>query len=92
MSGNQLTAEQLQMVKIVHENAMRFPVTEAGDAQILQTCYDYMDAFKRVLDSTDTAQMDYICHHYSGFYRFAKLMERLATAISNGDIEVQKDH
>lgn len=43
-----LTAEQQQLAKIVHDN---------GDAQLLQGCYDYMDAFKRVMDSASKVQM-----------------------------------
>lgn len=43
-----LTAEQRQLAKIIHDYAYRFPLTENGDAQLLQGCYDYIDAFKRV--------------------------------------------
>lgn len=55
-----LTTEQQHLVKIVHDYACQFPQTENGDAQLLQGCYDYMDAFKRVMDSTSKIQMDYI--------------------------------
>ena len=92
MSAVELNAEQLQMVKIIHDPALRFPLTEAGDEQLLQTCYDYMDVFKRVMDSTSHIQMDYICQQYDGFYRFAKLMEMLAQGIADGIVDVPKDH
>lgn len=92
MSAIELNSEQLQMVKIIHEHAIRFPSNETGDGQLLQTCYDYMDAFKRVMDSTSHIQMDYICQQYDGFYRFAKLMEMLARGIADGIVEVPKDH
>ncbi len=46
-----LTVEQRQLAKIVHDYASRFPQTENGDAELLQGCYDYMDTFKRVKDS-----------------------------------------
>jgi hypothetical protein len=92
MSAVALNAEQLQMVKIIHDYALRFPHTETGDEQVLQNCYDYMDGFKRVMDSTSRIQMDYICQQYDGFYRFAKLMEMLARGIADGIIDVPKDH
>lgn len=92
MPAIELNPEQLQMVKIVHDHALRFPPNETGDAQLLQTCYDYMNAFKRVMDSTSRIQMDYIFQQYDGFYRFAKLMERLAQGIADGIINVPKDH
>lgn len=52
-----LTAEQRQLAKIVHDYASRFPQTAEGDAQLLQGCYDYMDAFKRVMDSTSKVHL-----------------------------------
>ena len=35
-----LTAEQRQLAKIVHDYARRFPQTADGDAQLLQGCYE----------------------------------------------------
>jgi len=92
MSVFRLNAEQLQLVQIVNDNALRFPHTEAGEAELLQTSYDYMDAFKRVMDSTSSAQLNDICRQYDGFYRFARLMESLAQGIADGRIDVPKDH
>jgi hypothetical protein len=92
MSAIELNPEQHQMVKIIHDHAVRFPLNETGDAQLLQACYDYMDAFKRVMDNTSPIQMEYICQQYDGFYRFAKLMEMLAQGIADGIIDVPKDH
>lgn len=74
-----LTAEQQQLAKIVHDN---------GDAQLLQGCYDYMDAFKRGMDSASKVQMPAI----PWIFRFAKWIERLAQGIADGVIEVPKDH
>jgi hypothetical protein len=36
-----LTAEQQQLTKIVHDYTCRFPVTKDGDTPLLQGCYDY---------------------------------------------------
>ncbi|MBT6456028.1 MAG: arylsulfatase regulator [Gammaproteobacteria bacterium] len=87
-----LTLEQQQMVKIIDDHASKFSFSEVGNEQLLQTCYDYMAAFKQVIDSTSKPQLDYICQQYEGFYRFAKLMEMLAQGIADGVIEVPKDH
>ena len=62
-----LTTEQQQLAKIVHDYASRFPLTEDGDAQLFQGCYDYMEAFKRVMGCTSKVQMDYICLQYPGY-------------------------
>ena len=67
MSAIELNFEQLQMVKIIHNHATPFPLNKTGDTQLLQTCYDHMDAFKQVMDSTSHIQMNYICQQYDGF-------------------------
>jgi len=87
-----LTAEQQQLAKIVHGYAGRFPLTENGDARLLQGNYDYMDAFKRVMGSASKVQIEYIYLQYSGHFCFAKWMERLAQDIADGVIEVPKNH
>lgn len=87
-----LTAEQRQLASIIHDYACRCPETEQGDALLLQGCYDYMDAFKLVMDSSSKVQMDYLCQQYPGFFRFGQWMERLAQGLADGIIEVPKDH
>ncbi len=86
------SAEQIQLVTIINEHVAKYPDTDIGNEQLLTTIYDYMEAFKRVMDSTSKFEMDYICQQYDGFYRFAKLMEMLAQGIADGMIEVPKDH
>lgn len=85
-----LTLEQKELAKRIHAYAYRFPVTEEGDTQLLQGCYDYMESFKQVLDSSTKVQLDYICQQYPGFLRFATWMELLAQGISDGVIDVPK--
>lgn len=87
-----LNAEQRQLAKLIHDYANRFPVSVIGDEQLLQGCYDYMDAFKQVMDSSTKIQMDYICQQYSGFFRFARIMELVAQGIADGIVKVPKDH
>lgn len=43
---NDLTLEQLQLTRIVDDYANQFPLTEDGDALLLEGCSDYMEAFK----------------------------------------------
>lgn len=88
----QLTAEQLQLATLIDAHVNRYPDDVTGDEHLLPTIYDYMDAFKRIMDSTTSVQMDYLCLQYPGFYRFAKLLESIAEGISDGTIAVPKDH
>lgn len=67
MPAIDLNAEQLQLVTIIRDHALRFPLNKSREAGLLQTCYDYMEAFRRVMDSTSRVQMDYLCQQYDGF-------------------------
>ncbi|ANW26956.1 arylsulfatase regulator [Vibrio coralliilyticus] len=89
---NDLTLEQLQLTRIVNDYANQFPLTEDGDALLLEGCYGYIAPFKHVMDRTSRVQMDYICQQYPGFSRFAKRMDTLAQEISDGRIKVPKDY
>ena len=92
MLGIDLSVEQQHMIKIIEDYVVKFPFSEEGDEQLLGTCYDYMDAFKRVMDSSSKFQMNYICQQHDGFYRFAKLIETLAQGLADGVIDAPKDH
>lgn len=87
-----LSAEQRQLAMLIDAHVNQYPDTELGDEQLLRTTYDYMDAFKRVMDSSSRVQMDYLYQQYAGFYRFAKLLEAIAEGIDEGAIDVPKDH
>lgn len=87
-----LSAEQRQLAMLIDAHVNQYPNTELGDEQLLRTTYDYMDAFKRVMDSSTREQMDYLYQRYDGFYRFAKLLEAMAQGIADGVIDAPKDH
>lgn len=46
-----LTAEQIHLAKQIDAHVRRYPDTELGTEHLLTTIYDYMDAFKRIMDS-----------------------------------------
>jgi len=87
-----LAAEQIQLATMIDAHVNRYPESQLGDEHLLRSTYDYMDAFKRIMDSSTPVQMDYLCQQYSGLYRFGKLLESLAQGIAEGDVEVPKDH
>lgn len=87
-----ITEEQLELVRRINSHVSQFPENEFGTEQLLTTLYDHMDSFKKVMDTTTSVQMDYLSQNYSGFYRFAKLLEQMAQGISDGTIDVPLDH
>ncbi len=87
-----ITEEQLELVKRINRHVNQFPENEVGTEQLLATLYDHKNSFKKVMDTTTRVQMDYLSQNYSGFYRFAKLLELMAQGISDGTIDVPLDH
>lgn len=81
------TPQQIQIAYHIEQYVRSIEKQGKGDAEILEGMYAYMDDFKYLLDTTQDGQMDLLCTQLDGFYRFAKLMENLARAIANGDIE-----
>ena len=47
-----------------------------------------MDDFKKIMDNSFPDEMDAFYEKYDGFYSFAKLLQDLAGAIQEGDIDV----
>ena len=45
-----LSAAQLQLAVLIDAHVNHYLDTELGDEQLLRTIYDYMDAFKRIMD------------------------------------------
>ncbi len=88
----EITEEQLELVKRINSHVSQFPENKVGTEQLLATLYDHMDSFKKVMDTTTSVQMNYLSQNYSGFYRFAKLLELMAQGISDGTIDVPLDH
>ena len=59
-----------------------------GDQELLTSMYDYMLLFKEIMDTSSSSEMDALCMKYDGFYQFANLLERLASGIADGQIQV----
>jgi hypothetical protein len=50
-----------------------------------------MPGFKRLLDTSTRREMDALCQQYSGFCRYAQILERIAAGIQSGEIKVPND-
>ncbi len=83
-----LTAQHLQQAGLIDDFVKTTFARGGNEEDLLRTMMDYMPAFKRLLDSTTSAEMDELCRRFDGFYRFASLMESLAKGLADGVIEV----
>ena len=83
-----LTPYQLQIVTLIDNQVLKIiergKTVQGDDEAIIEMMPDYADGFKHLLDTLKQGEMDELCLKYSGFYRFAKMMERLAEGIEAG--------
>lgn len=63
---------------------------DADDTAILVGMSDHMADFKTLIDTAKPGVMDELCQRYPGFYRYAKVLERIAGAIQSGVITVPR--
>ncbi len=49
-----------------------------------------MPLFKQLMDLSEKDEINDLCAVYPGLYRYAKLLERIATGIQSGEIEVPR--
>jgi len=69
--------------KIKQLDALRFL-----EVEILSEMAEHMPDFHHLMMNTSGADMDALCDEYAGFYRFAKILETLASGIASGKIKV----
>lgn len=60
------------------------------DMAIFAAMSDYMPRFKELLDTTLPEDQDALTRKFSGFYRYAKILESVAGGIQSGAIEVPR--
>ena len=83
-----LTDKQVRLAVIIDDPVKSILTKGGGDEELLVSMYDHMLTFKQLLDTSTEGEMSQLCQQYDGFYRFAKLMERLAQGIADGSIPV----
>ena len=85
-----LSAEQLQIASLIDKQVQELAGTGMEDILIFAEMADYMPGFKRVMDTSTRSEMDALCEQYSGFCRYAKILERIAAGIQSSEIKVPR--
>ena len=75
-----VTSIDNQVTKIVKKEKTAWDV----DVAVMNMMPDHMDGFKHLLDTVGSSGMNRLCTEYSGFYRFAKMIERVAQGCRDG--------
>ena len=85
------TAYQMQIATLIDNQVTKIVKTrntaEAIDEAVVEMMPDYMDGFKHLLDSLESYGMNHLCEEFLGFYRFAKMMERIAGGCRDGTFD-----
>ncbi len=83
-----LTAQQTRLAVTIDTHVRQITAHGGGDEVLLVSMYDHMGTFKQLMEMSTGEEMNVLCQRYSGFYRFAQLLERLAEGIADGSIPV----
>ena len=83
-----LTARQIQIVTKIDKQVARIikkkKTSQAVDEAIIEMTPDHMNSFKHLLDTLDSDDINKLCQEYYGFYRFTKMLERIAEGCRDG--------
>jgi hypothetical protein len=71
-----LTAEQLQMAGLIDARVKAIAKSGVDDLAIFTDMADYLPAFKRLMDTSESDTMDELCRRFAGFFPYAKILER----------------
>ena len=78
-----LTTSQKQLISRLDEEAKE--ILRQGDEEaLLMSLIHKMDKIKDLFDSCSEKELDMYCYHYSGFYQYMHLLEKMAFACSHG--------
>lgn len=83
-------AEKIQIASLISKRVQELAAAGLDDVTLFGEMADYMPGFKRLMDTCTRAEMDGLCESFPDFYRYAKILERIAESIQSGAIKVPK--
>lgn len=85
-----LTASQVWTVTKIDAKMQKLLRSGKDDMAIMLAMADHMPRFKELVDTTQPEDLDALTRKFSGFHRYAKILEAVAGGIRSGDIAVPK--
>jgi len=83
-----LTADQRWIAAKIDTRMQKLIRAGKDNTTIMAAMADHMPAFHQLLSTAQTADMEQLTRKFPGFYRYAKILELLATGIQSGAIPV----
>ena len=78
------------IVENINNHANDILVNGGGDKELLLSLSDVMDEIKKVMDASTQKELNDYGQKYNGFYRYGRLLEKLASGIADGTISTPK--
>ena len=85
-----LTEQQVWTATKIDSKMQKLLRSGKDDMAIFVAMSDHMPRFKEMLDTTRPEDLNELTRKFSGFYRYAKILEDLAGGIQSGAIEVPR--
>ena len=88
MESMALTNQQLWIAAKIDTRMLKLIRAGKDNMAVMAAMADHMPAFHELLSAAQPADMDQLTRNFPGFYRYAKILEALATGIQSGAIPV----
>lgn len=82
--------EQLDIVSQIDARVRDLEQTGTDEMTIFAEMADLMPGFKHLMDTAGQRGMDELCDRFEGFYRYARILEKIAAGIQSGQIKVPR--
>jgi hypothetical protein len=83
-----VTEEQIKLAAKIDSRVKELEKLGKNEVEILMEMTSLMPSFKKLMDEAGQSGMDELCARFEGFYNYAIILENLARAIKDGEIEV----
>ena len=83
-----VTAKHRRMASRIDRKMKQLDALGLLEVEILPEMAHYMSDFHHLMMNTSGPEMDALCEEYAGFFRYAKMLETVASGIASGKIKV----
>ncbi|HHV7525721.1 TPA: hypothetical protein ACUNF5_007302 [Burkholderia orbicola] len=83
-----ITQQQREITACIDVQMQRFDAAGLDEAEIAAAMVDHMPDFHRLMTELDNAAINLLAREFAGFYRYAKIVETIASGIATGQIQV----
>lgn len=83
-----ITPQQRELAERIDAQMQRFQAAGLDEAEIMAAMVDHMPDFHRLMTELENAAINLLAREFAGFYRYAKIVETVASGIATGQIQV----